>query len=139
MLTSPTSIPKSPSTHAIEQLVLRAPRATILDSHGDGFGAYMQRLINTAHETHRSFSNLLQTTEDIIIYLRDELDRTYSQYQFTILVGSDFDYDRYSSNPSAFIEHTGLKILILSSIGTSYRYTTTVTNDIDDNKKKLSW
>lgn len=129
----------TPSNSTIEHLVLRAPHATVLISHGDGFGSYIQRLINVAHETHQSFADLLQTTDDLIVYLRDELDRTYSQYQFTIIVGKEFDYDQYLTSPSALIEHTGVKILIFSSIGTTYRYTTTETNEFADNKRVLSW
>jgi len=131
---------KSESTSTIEHVVLKAPRACVLKSNGDGFGSYIERLINIAYETHRSFSNLLETLDDLINYIREELERTYHQYQFSIIIGGDFDfdYDQYLSNYFALIQHTGMKILIFSSIGTSYHRTTTI-NNIDDDKKTLLW
>jgi len=136
---SSSHVLKADSTSTIEHLVLKPPSAHILISNGDGFGSYIQRLMNVAYETHRSFSNLLETLDDLIKYIRDELERTYYQYQFSIIIGKDFDYDENLFNYFALIEHTGIKILIFSSIGTSYKLTTTTTNEIDDNKKPLSW
>jgi len=129
---------KPESTSTIEHLVLKSPRAHVLKSNGDGFGSYIERLINVAYEAHRSFTNLLKTLDDLINYLREELERTYYQYQFSIIIGENFDYDQYASNYFALIQHTGIKFLIFSSIGTSYHLTTTI-NNIDDDKKPLSW
>jgi hypothetical protein len=137
--TSPIHSLKSESTDTIRNIVLKLPRACIIQSQGDGFGSYIERLINVAHETHRSFSNLIKTLDDLIKYIRDELEQTYSQYQFSIIIGKDFDYDQDLANPFALIEHTGMKILIFSSIGPSYKQITTKTNDMDDDKKLLSW
>lgn len=130
---------KSESEHAIDYIVFKPSRAYVLKSNGDGFGSYIERLINVAHETHRSFSSMLNTLDELIHYMRVELDRTHREYQFSIIIGKDFDYDQNLANHYALVEHTGMKILIFSSIGTTYRLTTTTTNDIDDNQKSLSW
>lgn len=127
------------SVNTIAQLVLRAPRARVVESHGDGFGSYIERLINAAHETHRAFPNLLGTLQGLVDHLREELDRTYSQYQFAFIVGKHFDFDRHFSNPSVLIEHTGMKVLIFSSIGPLFKRTTTSTSDHADDQKALLW
>jgi hypothetical protein len=55
-------------------------------------------------------------------------------------MGKDFDFDQNLTNHFALIEHTGMKILIFSSIGPSYKRTTTISNNLDDDDKKLlSW
>ena len=127
------------SVNTIAQLVLRAPRAHVLESHGDGFGSYIERVINAAHETNRAFPHLLGTLQELVDHLRQELDRTYAQYQFAFVVGKHFDFDRHFSNPSVLIEHTGMKILIFSSIGSLFKRTTTMTNDLADDRKALAW
>ncbi len=126
--------------NTIEHVVLKPPRAHVMQSQGDGFGSYIERLVNVAHETHRSFPDLLPTLNDLINHFQNELERTYSQYQFSIIMGKDFDFDQNLSNHFALIEHTGMKILIFSSIGPSYKRTTTISNNLDDDDKKLlSW
>jgi hypothetical protein len=96
--------------------------------------------VNVAHETHRSFPDLLPTLNDLINHFQNELERTYSQYQFSIIMGKDFDFDQNLTNHFALIEHTGMKILIFSSIGPFYKRTTTIANNLDDDDKKLlSW
>jgi len=130
---------KSESTSTIGHIVLKPPRAHIIQSKGDGFGAYVERLINVAHETNQSFPNLITTLDDLINYIREELERSYHQYQFSIIIGKDFDYDQMSSHHSALIQHSGMKILIFSSIGCSYKLTTTIIDDIHDDKKPLLW
>jgi len=130
---------KSESTNTIGHIVLKPPRAHIIQSKGDGFGAYVERLINVAYETHQSFPNLITTLNDLINYIREQLERSYCQYQFSIIIGKDFDYDQMSSHHSALIEHSGIKVLIFSSIGCSYKLTTTIIDDIHDDKKPLLW
>jgi len=125
--------------NTIEHVVLKPPRAHVMQSQGDGFGSYIERLVNVAHETHRSFPDLLPTLNDLINYIREEVEQSYHQYQFSIIIGKDFDYDQMSSDHSALIEHSGIKILIFSSIGCSYKLTTTIIDDIHDDKKPLSW
>jgi hypothetical protein len=137
---TPDHSSQSESISTIQHIVLKSSRAHVVQSYGDGFGSYVERLINTAHEAHRSFPSLLQTLNDLINYIHSELERTHYQYQFSIIIGKDFDYDENFSNHFAVIEHTGIKILIFSSIGTSYKSTTTTTiNGIDDDKNPLSW
>lgn len=127
------------SIDTIAQLVLKAPRAHVWESHGDGFGSYIERLINAAHETHRLFPDVFGNLNGLVNHLRKELDRTYAQYQFAFILGKDFDFDRNFSAPSALIEHMGMKILILSSIGPLYKHTTTTTHDLDDDQRPLLW
>lgn len=124
------------SVDTIAQLVFKAPRAHVLESHGEGFGSYMERVINAAHETHRLFPNVFGNLNGLLDHLRKELDRTYSQYQFAFILGKDFDFDRNFSTPSVLIEHTGMKILILSSIGPLYKRTTMINND---DQRPLLW
>jgi hypothetical protein len=130
-----------PAKNTIDHLVFESSRAHVLQSQGDGFGSYIERLMNIAHETHRSFPNILPTLNDLIDHFQNELERTYSQYQFSIILGKDFDFDENFSNHFALVEHTGMKILIFSSIGTTYHRTTTMTNNLDDDddNKLLSW
>jgi hypothetical protein len=128
-----------PAVNTIEHIVLKPSRGHVLQSRGDGFGSYIERLMNAAHETHRLFPNLLPTLSALIEHFRNELERTYAHYQFSIIMGADFDFDENFSSHFALVEHTGIKILIFSSIGTSYHRTTTITNNLDDGSKLLSW
>ncbi|CAF0769919.1 unnamed protein product [Adineta ricciae] len=137
--TSPNRMMNYGSTDTISHLVLRHPRAHVIQSHGDGFGSYVERLLNVAHETHQAFPHLIHTLEDLINYFREELERTYSSYQFSIIAGHSFDHDQIYANPSALIEHSGIKILIVSTIGCSYKCVTTTSNDQADYHKSLSW
>jgi hypothetical protein len=123
----------------IGQIVLKHSRAHVIQSKGDGFGSYIERLVNVAHETHRSFSSFINTLNDLIDYIRNELERSYQHHQFSIIIGKDFDYDEILTDYFALIEHTGMKILIFSCIGCSYKLITTTTDDINDDTKPLSW
>lgn len=129
----------SESANAIGHIIPKPPRAYILQSKGDGFGSYIERLINVAHDTHRSFPTIMKTLNDLIDYIRDELERNYHHYQFSIIIGKHFDHDQILSDYFTLIEHTGMKILIFSSIGCSYKVITTITDGTDDNTKSLSW
>jgi hypothetical protein len=51
--TSSSHLLSTESTNTIEHIVLKSPRAFVVQSHGDGFGSYIERLINVAYETHR--------------------------------------------------------------------------------------
>ncbi|CAF1462630.1 unnamed protein product [Adineta steineri] len=141
MLTaSPTHILQTESTDTISHIVLKAPRAHVIESNGDGFGSYIERLINVAHTTHQSFPNLMHTLNDLINFIHKELERTYDKYQFSIIAGNHFDHEQILSSHFALIEHTGIKILIFSSIGCSYKIiSTTTTDNINDNLRSLPW
>lgn len=124
-------------TTTIEHIVLKPPRARLIRSHGEGFGSHMERVINVAYETHQSFSNLMETLNDVISYLHEELDRVYPSQQFSIVVGKEFDFDldAIDSTTFAWIEHGGLKFFIFHSLGTSFHRTITM----DEDEKALSW
>ncbi|UJR22302.1 hypothetical protein I4U23_025360 [Adineta vaga] len=139
LTTSYNHLIKSESTDTISQIVLKPPRAYVIHSQGNGFGSYIERLVNVAHETHQSFPHLIGTLQDLINYLQEELERTYSQYQFSIIAGNSFDHDQIYSQHFALIEHSGIKILIFSSVGCSYKSTTTTIDDQDDCNKSLLW
>ena len=123
------------NTSTIEHIVLKPPRARLIESRGEGFGSYVERLVNVAYETHQAFADLLRTLNDFVAYLQRELDRTYPQQQFTIVVGKQFQFDSIDSTLFAHLEHGGWKVLIFSSIGCSYRRTTT----LDDEQEELVW
>ena len=123
------------STSTIEHIVLKSPRARLIDSRGEGFGSHIERLVNIAYETHQTFSNLIRTLNDLIDYLHQELNRTYPKHQFTILVGKHFDFDRIESNLMAHVEHAGWKVLIFSCNGHADHRTLTM----DDEQKELVW
>ncbi|CAF3643078.1 unnamed protein product [Rotaria sp. Silwood1] len=124
----------SESSNTIEHVVLRPPRARIIQSRGDGFGAYIERLINVAYETCRSFNTFMKTRNDLIDYIRRELDRVYFDYQFSIIIGKKFAFDLAPCLLMAEIEHGGLSVLIFTSIGCSY---STVFTEEDPNDAPL--
>ena len=141
MLVTPVSHSPSEagSTGTIGQLVLKAQRARVLHSVGDGFGSHLERMVNVAYDTHQSFSNIIQTWRDLIDYLRKELERAYYPYQFSVVVGKHFDFDQSSTAHLAWIELGGMRVLIFSSLGCSFRFISTSTDELDDDKKVFSW
>jgi hypothetical protein len=111
----------SSSNRTIERIVLKPPRAIVLQSHGNGFGSHLERVINAAYGMHRNFTTMLVTVSELIDFLRTELDENYPHDQFSIVVGQQFDFDAHLSRRFALLELAGWHFLIFSSIGCSYR------------------